>query len=623
MKTKKEKPQEQHCEKERRTKCVIRLASKGLGTTASSLIMIVIFMIFLGLYLYMANNQTQTTIALNIQSFNILKLKSTFFLFNKSLGATWLISTVQSVFITSDESIGCVTGGLEGYWYKTDPTKDRDVKQNDPDDRLPAGKYNNVGANPSICAPRDIDVTNYIKTTLGDFTQLKTPIDADGVTITLPTKSDGRVNTNIDIQLNDNKITSKFSQSIKAEYKDGVVEAPRENYNILFTSLKLMVAGGRRVVEALLNFGDSPPVYLSSYSNNVIYQSVVRVAITDAINRASSLPPSVSTYSNIETDIGASDASTKGVLIPGTGLVLHYTAIIRYMEGVNQAVVTPSGSLGWPTESRAITSCYGPRADPVTYDPGSFHRGIDIAPDSGQNLIKAVDSGTVTEINNKCPASDCEKDGEAGYGNYVLIKHNGFFTFYAHLESVSVSLSQIVNPGDAIGVMGTTGRSTGVHLHFEVRTDGTVNTRMNPCGYIACAESTGKKCLLTPGIDLAATSGVYYYNDEEAGTFEKRPIELDFNAEDYFPALNCVNIPPSLFNWAGSNDMACCGGYLFACNANIPKLPARQKLTTGGGIQSTPDTNDPNTICANALGSTVLQCTSTGFAVRSNPPRAG
>lgn len=69
-----------------------------------------------------------------------------------------------------------------------------------------------------------------------------------------------------------------------------------------------------------------------------------------------------------------------------------------------------------------------------------------------------------------------------GYGNRVLIDHgNGFVTLYAHLSGIQVRPGQTVNRGDVIGQMGSTGRSTGVHLHFEIRQGDVLH---NPLGYL-------------------------------------------------------------------------------------------------------------------------------------------
>lgn len=120
--------------------------------------------------------------------------------------------------------------------------------------------------------------------------------------------------------------------------------------------------------------------------------------------------------------------------------------------------VTPSrgeGDFAWPASGGYISSPYGPRW-------GSFHKGIDIAGPSNRDIV-ASDNGTVEKVSNDAN----------GYGNYVVINHNnGYKTLYGHLASTSVSVGETVPQGTKIGVMGTTGRSTGIHLHFEVIKDG-------------------------------------------------------------------------------------------------------------------------------------------------------
>ncbi|WP_058309163.1 peptidoglycan DD-metalloendopeptidase family protein [Gracilibacillus massiliensis] len=95
---------------------------------------------------------------------------------------------------------------------------------------------------------------------------------------------------------------------------------------------------------------------------------------------------------------------------------------------------------------------------------GSYHKGIDIAGVSDRSIL-AADNGTVTSAG--------WDDG--GYGNKIVINHNnGYRTIYAHLASINVSSGQVVEAGQKIGVMGTTGFSTGIHLHFEVYKDGSL-----------------------------------------------------------------------------------------------------------------------------------------------------
>ncbi|MEK7514046.1 MAG: M23 family metallopeptidase [Patescibacteria group bacterium] len=101
-----------------------------------------------------------------------------------------------------------------------------------------------------------------------------------------------------------------------------------------------------------------------------------------------------------------------------------------------------------------------------------YHRGVDIA-NKSQPPILAADSGRV---------SVAGWPDNAGYGNRVIIDHgNGFQTLYAHMSSISVVAGQSVNRGDVIGNVGSTGRSTGPHLHFEIRRGGEI---LDPLTYL-------------------------------------------------------------------------------------------------------------------------------------------
>jgi len=120
--------------------------------------------------------------------------------------------------------------------------------------------------------------------------------------------------------------------------------------------------------------------------------------------------------------------------------------------------VVPSrgtGSFAWPTNGGYVSSNMG-------YRWGRMHKGMDIAR-PGERSIKSVDNGVVVSTGNR---------GD-GYGNKVIIDHqNGYRTLYAHLSSISVEPGQTVPRGAKIGVMGSTGDSTGVHLHIEVTKNG-------------------------------------------------------------------------------------------------------------------------------------------------------
>lgn len=116
-----------------------------------------------------------------------------------------------------------------------------------------------------------------------------------------------------------------------------------------------------------------------------------------------------------------------------------------------------------------LTSGFGYRSDPLTHGRG-VHQGIDIAAGFGQPVRASAD-GIVMR------AAD-----QGGYGKAVFLAHGfGVTTRYGHLSKIDVKPGQRVKRGDVIGKVGSTGRSTGPHLHYEVRVDGDA---VNPLAYI-------------------------------------------------------------------------------------------------------------------------------------------
>lgn len=126
-----------------------------------------------------------------------------------------------------------------------------------------------------------------------------------------------------------------------------------------------------------------------------------------------------------------------------------------------------SGMFLWPAAGR-FSSGYGWRIHPI-YKTRKLHKGIDIANAAG-TPIRAAAAGKVTAAGWH----------SGGYGNYIKIDHgNGYVTLYAHLSSISVRKGQSVSAGQHIGGMGTTGSSTGNHLHFEVHKGGSTVDPLN------------------------------------------------------------------------------------------------------------------------------------------------
>lgn len=109
-----------------------------------------------------------------------------------------------------------------------------------------------------------------------------------------------------------------------------------------------------------------------------------------------------------------------------------------------------------------LTSSFAYRTDPINEKKHQFHNGLDLAAPQGTDVLSLF-SGKIIKAG----------DFGDGYGNCVLISHsNEFQTFYAHMESVNVKTGDMVSQYDAIGKVGSTGRSTGPHLHLSVYIDG-------------------------------------------------------------------------------------------------------------------------------------------------------
>ncbi len=131
----------------------------------------------------------------------------------------------------------------------------------------------------------------------------------------------------------------------------------------------------------------------------------------------------------------------------------------------------PEGALLWPVENPCyVTSPFGWRSNPFS-GGRQWHGGLDVGTYGRHNQIFASERGTVMFARYS-----------GGYGNYIMIDHGGgMMTLYAHLSSMGVSAGQVVSRGETIGRAGTTGASTGVHLHFEVWIDG---VRQDPMAFL-------------------------------------------------------------------------------------------------------------------------------------------
>lgn len=148
-----------------------------------------------------------------------------------------------------------------------------------------------------------------------------------------------------------------------------------------------------------------------------------------------------------------------------------------YVSGGGQIMTPGTGPNGtdifqWPLpDAYSITSGFGGRTDPITGE-SDFHNGTDIAAPAGTPILAAAD-GTVTVANGT--------DSWGGsYGYYIKINHDATYeTLYAHCSAICVTAGQTVRQGEVIGYVGSTGNSTGNHLHFEVWVNGQRTDAMN------------------------------------------------------------------------------------------------------------------------------------------------
>ena len=140
--------------------------------------------------------------------------------------------------------------------------------------------------------------------------------------------------------------------------------------------------------------------------------------------------------------------------------------LVAQQQAEGKPVQTNPGGYIWPVDSRYITSTVGGRESPGGIG-STNHKGTDIGRVGYTSPVYASKAGTVIVA-----------QYSSSYGNYVVISHgSGNTTLYAHMSSIKTSVGSYVNQGDVIGITGSTGNSTGPHLHFEVTENG---VRVNP-----------------------------------------------------------------------------------------------------------------------------------------------
>lgn len=288
----------------------------------------------------------------------------------------------------------------------------------------------------------------------------------------------------------------EIEPAIKAEAaKGGETLTVDEAFNLLMTGGKeevVYVADKTESLESVakkfnmtvdeikaLNANWEDPLHKGSKINVLKAAPMITVTLDQEVKAQAAVP-----FKTVVREDAGQVKSVKKVERAGKAGVLETTTAIQskngkitssvtessrlVQEAVDQIVVVgtkegvATGSFIKPTVGR-LSSPFGPRW-------GRFHYGIDLANRTGTDVV-AADGGVVTRV------------GMAGsYGNLIIIDHqNGTSTRYAHLSAYNVKVGDVVAQGQSIGKIGSTGRSTGPHLHFEVRVGGVAK---NPLDFI-------------------------------------------------------------------------------------------------------------------------------------------
>ncbi|QTH63600.1 peptidoglycan DD-metalloendopeptidase family protein [Psychrosphaera ytuae] len=213
--------------------------------------------------------------------------------------------------------------------------------------------------------------------------------------------------------------------------------------------------------------------------------------IKGQVNRLDAVASRVAAQANIpaeefnlemDSSMGGPNAEQAGDVITDVNTLLEdMEQMLRKLDGQERRMAVLESILmnthieeeifvsGRPIKSGWLSSYYGVRKDPFTSMP-AMHKGLDFAGDEGADVV-ATGAGVVTWA-----------DSRFGYGNLVEIDHgDGIITRYGHNKSIEVDVGDLVAKGQTIGKMGSTGRSTGPHVHYEVLKRG---KQIDPLPYV-------------------------------------------------------------------------------------------------------------------------------------------
>lgn len=195
------------------------------------------------------------------------------------------------------------------------------------------------------------------------------------------------------------------------------------------------------------------------------------IARANANKYANATQPEDNSSSGGNTSSGSTSSGSGGGSSSGGSTSSSTGGSTSGGSGGGSVTAPGDGSYLWPCASHNISSYYG-------YRWGSMHRGIDIAAPAGTDIYASKSGVVIVSM------MGYSGSGFGGYGNVVMIQHNdGTYTLYAHCQTRYVSVGDVVSQGDVIAAVGSTGDSTGNHLHFEIRQGISSSTTVDPMNY--------------------------------------------------------------------------------------------------------------------------------------------
>ena len=257
----------------------------------------------------------------------------------------------------------------------------------------------------------------------------------------------------------------KTSQPIKYEeiVREMKVESPQDAISRMAKPDTILAPQPKKKTPVNYKTPNDPIIVLSP--NGDLSHGPMRLLISGDKVEVVRIPENAVPKTPTVADLDHVFGTTPEYLLPSYNMTAKPRNNNDYM--VNFRTLTLNGKLMWPVDGK-VSSYFGMRGQ-------RKHEGIDIPMPSG-TPIRAARNGVVARTGNNSTM------GFRGYGNFVLLEHgNGFQTFYAHCSSVAVKEGQRIMQGQIVGYVGSTGRSTANHLHFEVRVN---NAKVDPMPYL-------------------------------------------------------------------------------------------------------------------------------------------